>query len=194
MAPLRRGTKKVQSSQMVDWGVLNAALAKTNPKGEMVRRKSPVMQTIFIVAVFSALQGDRLGLAPNKEIDYFQHPAKFRLKQIETVKKNLQCRRLPAVHAVWWIDNIVVDHHPPDEEDQQRRDEEVCEARPEHPKFLERIWKFSELHIFLGKTLHINHVNLGELSKNRDEKNLSCGQTEGGVIARTKNTNFLVKR
>ena len=78
-------------------------------------------------------------LAPYKEIDYFQHPAKLRLKQIETVKKNLQCRRLPAVHAVGWIDNIVVEHHPPDEEDQQRRDEEVREARPEHPKFLERI-------------------------------------------------------
>ena len=66
IAPLRRGAKNVQSSQMVDLGVSKAALAKTKPKGEMVRRKRPVMQTIFIVAVFSTLQGDRL--ASYKEI------------------------------------------------------------------------------------------------------------------------------
>ena len=44
---------------------------------------------------------------------------------------------LPGVYAHGWVANIVVDHHPPDEEDQQRRDQEVCDARPDHPNFLE---------------------------------------------------------
>jgi len=64
------------------------------------------MQTIFIVALFSTLQGDN---------DYFQHP---------------------GVYAHGWVANVVVDHHPPDEEDQQRRDQEVCDARPDHPNFI----------------------------------------------------------
>ena len=87
---MRRGTRKVQSSQMVDWGVSNAALAKTNPKGEMVRRKSPVMQTIFIVAVFSALQGDRLGLAPTRRL--FSTPCKFK---IETAPARFRLKQHP---------------------------------------------------------------------------------------------------
>ena len=53
--PLRRGRKKNQSSHLVDSGISKPALAKTKQKGETVRRKSPVMQTIFIVALFSNL-------------------------------------------------------------------------------------------------------------------------------------------
>ena len=44
---------------------------------------------------------------------------------------------LPGVYAHGWVANIVVDHHPPNEEDQQRRNQEVCDARPDHPNFLE---------------------------------------------------------
>ena len=57
--PLRRGKKKVQSSQMVDSGVLKAALAKAEQKGEIVTRKRPVMQTILIVTLLSFLQESR---------------------------------------------------------------------------------------------------------------------------------------
>ena len=72
--PLRSGKKKNQSSHLVDLGISKAALAKTKQKGEVVRRKRPVMQTIFIVALLSTLQGyklqlqgDILALAPCKE-------------------------------------------------------------------------------------------------------------------------------
>ena len=53
---LRRGKKKVQSSHMVDSGVLKAALAKATQKGEMVTRKRPVIKTILIVTLLSCLQ------------------------------------------------------------------------------------------------------------------------------------------
>ena len=55
--PLRRGKEKVQSSHMVDSGVLKAALAKAKQKGETVTRKRPVMKTILIVTLLSLLQG-----------------------------------------------------------------------------------------------------------------------------------------
>ena len=56
MVALRRGKKKVQSSHLVVSGMLKAALAKTKQKGETVTRKRPVMNTIFIVALFSILE------------------------------------------------------------------------------------------------------------------------------------------
>ena len=55
--PLRRGKENVQSSHMVDSGVLKAALAKAKQNGETVTRKRPVMQTILIVTLLRFLQG-----------------------------------------------------------------------------------------------------------------------------------------
>ena len=54
--PLRRGKKKVQSSHLVDSGVVKAALAKAKQKGKMVTRKRPAMQTILIVTLLRFLQ------------------------------------------------------------------------------------------------------------------------------------------
>jgi len=53
--PLRRGRKKNQSSHLVDSGISKPAPAKTKQKGATVIRKRPVMQTIFIVALFNTL-------------------------------------------------------------------------------------------------------------------------------------------
>ena len=53
---MRRGKKKVQSSHLVDSGVVKAALAKVKQKGEMVTRKRQVMKTILIVTLFSFLR------------------------------------------------------------------------------------------------------------------------------------------
>ena len=53
---MRRGKKKVQSSHLVDSGVVKAALAKVKQKGEIVTRKRPAMQTILIVTLLRVLQ------------------------------------------------------------------------------------------------------------------------------------------
>ena len=36
-----------------------------------------------------------------------------------------------------WIDNEMMRHRRPDEEDQKGGNEEVCDASPDHPNFLE---------------------------------------------------------
>ena len=93
------------------------------------------MQTIFIVALFSTLQGYRLALAPCKgKIEKTQFNS---IKQNTIRQKEYDVYCLPGVYAHGWVANVVVDHHPPDEEDQQRRNQEVCDARPDHPNFLE---------------------------------------------------------